>query len=71
MRQRAGVKNRLVDSFRRIAPLSDEEAQAILDSMGVKTCQLASDIRVKPESLSRIRKRIATRGKPATPRRRA
>jgi len=33
--------------------------------------QLASYIGVKPESLSRIRKRIATRGKPATPRRKA
>lgn len=32
---------------------------------------LASYIGVKPESLSRIRKRIATRGKPATPRRKA
>ncbi|KFE71988.1 Crp/Fnr family transcriptional regulator [Hyalangium minutum] len=30
--------------------------------------QLASYIDVKPESLSRIRKRIATRGKPVTPR---
>ncbi|WP_257455503.1 Crp/Fnr family transcriptional regulator [Archangium lipolyticum] len=33
--------------------------------------QLASYIGVKPESLSRIRKRIATRGKPATSRRKA
>ncbi|CAM4517670.1 cyclic nucleotide-binding domain-containing protein [Corallococcus exiguus] len=33
--------------------------------------QLASYIGVKPESLSRIRKRIATHGKPATPRRKA
>ncbi|NOK32774.1 Crp/Fnr family transcriptional regulator [Corallococcus exercitus] len=32
------MKNRLVDYFRRIAPLSDEEARAILDSMVVKTC---------------------------------
>ncbi|NNB85257.1 Crp/Fnr family transcriptional regulator [Corallococcus exiguus] len=32
------MKNKLVDYFRRIAPLSDEEAQAILDSMVVRTC---------------------------------
>ncbi|MFY0570015.1 Crp/Fnr family transcriptional regulator [Archangium lansingense] len=32
------MKHKLVDYFRRISPLSDEEAQAILDSMVVKTC---------------------------------
>ncbi|WNG14661.1 Crp/Fnr family transcriptional regulator [Cystobacter fuscus] len=32
------MKRKLVDYFRRIAPLSDEEAQAILDSMVVRTC---------------------------------
>ncbi|MDY7229602.1 Crp/Fnr family transcriptional regulator [Hyalangium rubrum] len=32
------MKRKLVDYFHRISPLSDEEAQAILDSMVVKTC---------------------------------
>ncbi len=32
------MKHKLVDYFRRLAPLSDEEAQAILDSMVVKRC---------------------------------
>ncbi|MBN9686416.1 MULTISPECIES: Crp/Fnr family transcriptional regulator [unclassified Corallococcus] len=38
------MKNKLVDYFRRIAPLSDEEAQAILDSMVVKTCLKGSHL---------------------------
>jgi hypothetical protein len=32
------MKHKLVDYFRRVAPLSDEEAQSILDGMVVKTC---------------------------------